>query len=265
MVGNIISASASIHEAAEQGAKLIATPEMTSLMDMRKGALLGKAVPEADDPALAAFRELAAELKVHLLIGSLPVRLSEQKCANRSFLIAPTGAVAARYDKIHMFDVAVNDGQDYRESAKFEPGREAIVADAGPLSLGLSVCYDLRFPHLYRMLAQAGANVLCVPAAFTRVTGQAHWHVLLRARAIENGAYVLAPAQGGHHADGRETYGHSLVVAPWGEIIAELGTEPGVLIADLDLALVAEARRKIPALTHDRPIAPARQPALKSP
>jgi predicted amidohydrolase len=255
VAGNIGAASVAIREAAAGGAKFIATPEMTSLMDTRKGALLAKTVPEAEDTALAAFRKLAAELSIHLLVGSLPIRLSPGKCANRSYLLEPSGAIAARYDKIHMFDVQVGDGQDYRESAKFEPGRAAVLAPVGPLTLGLSVCYDLRFPQLYRALAQAGANVLCVPAAFTRVTGEAHWQVLLRARAIENGAYVLAPAQGGRHTDGRETYGHSLIVGPWGEVVAEAGTEPGIILADLDVAAVAAARAKIPALTHDRPIA----------
>jgi predicted amidohydrolase len=236
---------------------------MTSLMDMRKGALLAKTVSEERDEALAAFRVLAAELGVHLLIGSLPIRVSEEKCANRSFLLAPGGVIAARYDKIHMFDVAVGDGQHYRESAKFEPGRDTVLAEVGPLTLGLTVCYDLRFPHLYRALAKLGATVLCVPAAFTQVTGEAHWHVLLRARAIENGAYVIAPAQGGRHADGRQTYGHSLVVGPWGEILAEAGTEPAVLLAELDPAAVTEARRKIPSLAYDRPIRPPASSGLK--
>ena len=255
VAANIATASAKIREAAAGGAKLIATPEMTSLMDARRGALLSKTVGEEDDPALAAFRKLAAELSVYLLVGSLPIRIATEKCANRSYLLTPSGAIAASYDKIHMFDVQVGDGQNYRESAKFEPGQAAVIAPAGPLTLGLSVCYDLRFPYLYRALAKAGADVLCVPAAFTRVTGEAHWHVLLRARAIENGAYVIAPAQSGTHADGRETYGHSLVVGPWGEVIAEAGTNPTVLLADLDLTAVAAARNKIPALNHDRPFA----------
>lgn len=252
---NVEAATAGIRAAAAEGARLIATPEMTSLMDMRPGALMAKARPEAEDEALPAFRALAAELGRFLLIGSLPIRLTEKACANRSFLLSPEGAILARYDKIHMFDVEVGDGQSYRESAKFQAGRAAVLARAETLTLGLTVCYDVRFPHLYRTLAQAGADVIAVPAAFTRVTGEAHWHVLLRARAIENGCYVIAPAQGGRHADGRETFGHSLVVGPWGEVLAEGGTAPGVITAEIVPAAVREARRKIPSLGHDRPIA----------
>lgn len=252
---NVEFASGLIRQAQASGAALIATPEMTSLMDMRPGALLAKAQSERDDHALAAFRALAKDLGVWLLIGSLPIRLTNDKCSNRSFLLSPEGAVAARYDKVHMFDVQVGDGQNYRESAKFIAGDRAVIAEAAGFKLGLSVCYDLRFAYLYRRLGQAGAEILCVPSAFTRVTGAAHWHVLLRARAIETGAYVIAPAQGGTHADGRETYGHSLVVSPWGEILAEGGTDPQIVLADLDHASVLEARRKIPALTHDRPLA----------
>ena len=251
---NIEAASAGIRQAAADGAQLIATPEMTSLMDMRPGALMAKTRPEAEDEALPAFQRLAAELQRTLLIGSLPIRLGPATCANRSFFIDGSGAILARYDKIHMFDVEVGDGQSYRESARFEPGRAAVLAQAEGMTLGLTVCYDLRFPYLYRTLAQAGAEMLCVPAAFTRVTGEAHWHVLLRARAIETGSYVIAPAQGGRHEDGRETYGHSLVVGPWGEVLAEAGTEPAVLVAQIDPEAVRAARRRIPALTHDRPV-----------
>ena len=253
---NIETASAGIREAARQGAALIGTPEMTSIMDMRKGALLAKAKPEAEDEALPAFRGLAAELGKILLIGSLPIRVSAEKCANRSYLLGEDGEILARYDKIHMFDVEVGDGQTYRESAKFERGTKAVLAQAKAWKIGLTVCYDVRFPHLYRTLAKAGAGLLTVPAAFTRVTGEAHWHVLLRARAIETGSYVMAPAQAGRHQDGRETYGHSLLVGPWGEILAE-GDATGqeVLIADIDRDAVREARRRIPALQHDVPIA----------
>lgn len=258
VAANVEAASALIRRAQQQGAALIATPEMTSLMDMRPGALRDKTRPEAEDVALAAFRALAEELQIWLLVGSLPIRVGPEMCANRSFLLTPTGAIAARYDKIHMFDVEIGDGQTYRESKAFAPGAEAVVADlpfAGT-RLGLSVCYDLRFPALYRALAQAGAEILAVPAAFTRVTGEAHWHVLLRARAIENGAFVIAPAQGGRHKDGRETFGHSLIIGPWGEVLAEGEAEPGIVVAELDLSAVARARQRIPSLRHDRRFSP---------
>jgi predicted amidohydrolase len=250
---NVDAASALIRRAAGEGAELIATPEMTSLLDRKPGAVFAKSTTEAADPALAAFRALAAELKVWLLIGSLPIRADAARCANRSFLIGPDGAVAARYDKIHMFDVQLNAGNIYRESESFAAGGEAVLAATPKVKLGMTVCYDVRFPHLFRDLARSGAEVIAVPAAFTRITGEAHWHVLLRARAIETGSFIIAPAQCGKHADGRETYGHSLIVGPWGEVLAEAGVEPGVIAASLDLAQVADARRKIPALEHDRP------------
>jgi predicted amidohydrolase len=254
---NIEAATAGIRRAAGEGARLIGTPEMTSLMDIRKGALLAKTKPEAEDEALAAFRALAAEFGRVLLIGSLAIRISPEKCANRSYLLGAGGEILARYDKIHMFDVEVGDGQTYRESAKFEPGAKVVLAQAEAWKIGLTVCYDLRFPYLYRTLAQAGAELLCVPAAFTRITGEAHWHVLLRARAIETGSYVMAPAQAGRHPDGRETYGHSLVVGPWGDILAEGGgTGPEVLTVEIDPAAVREARRRIPAILRDLPMAP---------
>jgi predicted amidohydrolase len=250
---NVDAASALIRRAAGEGAELIATPEMTSLLDRKPGAVFAKSTTEAADPALAAFRALAAELKVWLLIGSLPIRADAARCANRSFLIGPDGAVAARYDKIHMFDVQLNAGNIYRESESFAAGGEAVLAATPKVKLGMTVCYDVRFPHLFRDLARSGAEVIAVPAAFTRITGEAHWHVLLRARAIETGSFIIAPAQCGKHADGRETYGHSLIVGPWGEVLAGAGVEPGVIAASLDLAQVADARRKIPALEHDRP------------
>jgi predicted amidohydrolase len=263
VAANIEAASKLIRRAKADGAYFVATPEMTSLMDIRPGALNKKTRPEAEDQALAAFRALAEDLAIWLLIGSLPIRIGPDTCANRSFLISPSGAVAARYDKIHMFDVEVGDGQSYRESKKFASGERAVVADipvpGGGIEsarLGLSICYDARFPQLYRALAKAGAEILMVPSAFTRVTGEAHWQVLLRARAIENGAFVMAPAQGGLHRDGRETFGHSLIVGPWGEILAEAATEPTVITASLDLSAVEEARRRIPALGHDRSFRP---------
>ncbi len=249
---NVEAASALIRRAAEEGAELIATPEMTSLLDRKPGAVFAKSTTEEADPALAAFSNLAAELRVWLLIGSLPIRADGTRCANRSFLIAPDGGVAARYDKIHMFDVQLNAGNIYRESDGFAAGGEAVLAAMPKAKLGLTVCYDVRFPHLYRDLARAGAEVIFVPSAFTRITGEAHWHILLRARAIETGSFILAPAQCGKHADGRETYGHSLIVGPWGEVLAEAGVEPGVISARLDLAAVEDARSRIPSLTHDR-------------
>lgn len=247
---NIRDASDVIREAAALGAQLIATPEMTSLLDIRPGKAAGRIVAENEDKALSAFKALAQELCVWLVIGSLPVRHAQDtRAANRSFLIAPNGSLQARYDKIHMFDVDVGDGQSYRESTAYRPGQHAILADMPIAKLGMSICYDLRFPSLYRALAQAGADILCIPSAFTRITGEAHWHVLVRARAIETGTFVLAPAQGGQHEDGRRTFGHSLIVSPWGEILAEAeGTEPGVIVADLDLDAVAEARRRVPSL-----------------
>lgn len=258
---NIAAAEALIREAAGRGARLVATPEMTSLLDRKPGAVFAASVDEAQDRALSAFRELTQDLKVWLLVGSIPVRANDRQCFNRSLLVGPDGAITARYDKIHMFDVQLNAGNVYRESEGFLAGDKACVADVDGVRLGLTVCYDVRFPHLYRQLAKAGAQVISVPAAFTRITGEAHWHVLLRARAIETGSYIIAPAQGGRHEDGRETYGHSLIVDPWGEVVADAGgAEPGIITATLDLSRVEEARRKIPALAHDRGIAPPSDP-----
>lgn len=252
MTENIASTSELIREAAENGADLIMTPEMTSLMELGRQNLFAQIRPEDEDPALKAFRALAAELGRWLLIGSLAIRTSEEKAANRSFLIAPDGGIVAKYDKLHMFDVDLAGGESYRESASYAAGSEAVTADLPWGRLGMTVCYDLRFPALYRALAKQGAAFLAIPAAFTRKTGEAHWHVLMRARAIENGCFVFAPAQGGTHENGRETYGHSLIVAPWGEVLAEGGTEPGVIYADVDPAAVDVARQRIPSLQHDR-------------
>jgi len=249
---NVAVASDMIRAAAADGATLVATPEMTTLLERRRKAVLDAARPEDDDRALPVFRNLAAELGIHLLIGSIPIRLGPRSLANRSFFIGPDGAIVARYGKSHRFDVTLDSGESYRESAVYEAGAEAVIARMPKAALGLSVCYDLRFPHLYRALAKAGADILMVPSAFTRTTGRAHWHVLLRARAIETGCFVLAPAQTGHHADGRETYGHSLAVAPWGEVLADGGEAVGVTVVDLDLSEVAAARGRIPALEHDR-------------
>ena len=244
-----------VRQAREAGADFVALPENCTQIEPDKAKVLAEAQPEERHPAVPRLGGLAAELGIWLLAGSLTVKADPRHVWNRSLLFGPDGAVAARYDKIHLFDVEVGDGQTYRESAQVAPGRTAVLAELPWGRLGLSVCYDLRFPHLYRLLAQAGAAVLTIPAAFTRVTGAAHWHVLLRARAIETGCYVLAPAQCGTHVGGRQTYGHSLIVDPWGGILAEAGEAPGVVTARIDPAAVVEARRRIPALTHDRPIA----------
>jgi len=249
---NLRIASQLVREARAAKAEFIATPENTNLMAADGGAKLELSRPEDDDPALAAFRTLAEELGVWLLVGSLAIKVSDTQTANRSFLIAPRGTIAARYDKVHLFDVDLPSGEQYRESRSVAGGAAAITADLPWGRIGLSVCYDLRFPQLYRALAKAGAFALTVPSAFTETTGKAHWHVLLRARAIENGAFVIAPAQGGVHANGRRTYGHSLVVSPWGEILAESGTEPGVVLADIDPEEAVAARTRIPSLQHDR-------------
>lgn len=250
---NVRTASELIRQAKADGAHFIATPENTTLMAPDGGAKLERSFPEAQDPALPVFRTLAEELGIWLLIGSLAIKVSETKTANRSFLIDPKGRITNRYDKVHLFDVDLPSGEKYRESNSVAGGNMAVLAEVPWGKLGLSICYDLRFPQLYRALAKAGAFALTVPSAFTETTGKAHWHVLLRARAIENGAFVIAPAQGGHHANGRKTYGHSLIVAPWGEILAEAGTDPCVITAEIDPQASAEARNRIPNLLHDRP------------
>jgi predicted amidohydrolase len=249
---NIKITSALIREARAKGADFIATPENTTLMAPDGGAKLDRSFAEDADPALPAFRALAEELGAWLLIGSLAIKVSDTKTANRSFLIDAKGRIAARYDKIHLFDTDPGSGERYRESNTVEGGHSAVVADLPWGTLGMTICYDLRFAALYRQLAKAGAFMLSVPSAFTETTGKAHWHVLLRARAIENGAFVIAPAQGGMHANGRQTYGHSLIIAPWGEILAEAGTEPGVIVADIDPAASLSARSRLPSLMHDR-------------
>jgi predicted amidohydrolase len=252
VIGNIDAAAKFVREAKSLGAVYVQTPEQTSLMELDRAALFAHIVEEERDPALAAFQELARELQIHLHIGSLAVKISPEKAANRTFVIDPKGEIAARYDKIHMFDVNLANGESYRESNTYRPGEAAVVVPLPFCKVGLTICYDVRFPALYRALAEAGADVLTVPAAFTKQTGEAHWHLLLRARAVETGCFVLATAQGGHHENGRDTFGHSLVVDPWGRVIAEAGIEPGVTIADIDLALVAEARGRVPALEHGR-------------
>jgi predicted amidohydrolase len=255
---NVLQAVGLIRKAAAQGSQLIATPEMTTLLDRKPGAVWEKSTTEALDPGLKTFRELAKKLRVRLLIGSIAIRTEQQgKCANRSFLIGPEGEIEARYDKIHMFDVQLNAGNVYKESDSFAAGSEAVIARLPQGELGMTVCYDVRFPDLYRGLALSGAKVIAVPAAFTKITGEAHWHILLRSRAIETGCFVIAPAQGGKHEDGRETYGHSLIIDPWGEVIADGGVEPGIITATLDLTKVDEVRGKIPSLKHIRGFKPA--------
>jgi len=253
VAANIAAAEKLIREAKLAGAAFVATPEMTSLFEAESDALFAKVRIEDDDTALKAFRRLAEELSLWLLIGSLPIKVGERQCANRQFLINAKGQVVAWYDKVHMFDVDLPGGETYRESRNYRRGERAVVADMPWGKLGLSVCYDLRFPQLYRTLAKAGASYLVIPAAFTHTTGQAHWHILQRARAIETGCFVIAPAQGGKHENGRRTFGHSLIVDPWGEILAEGGEDPGIVVADIDPAKVTEARTRVPALTHDRP------------
>ena len=245
-----------VREAAAAGARFIATPEGTNVLQKDRELLLPMLRSQDEDVVVAGLRAAAKALRVWVLIGSALVKREDGKAANRSFLISPDGAIAATYDKLHMFDVDLPSGETARESATYEPGAQAVTARAGDLKLGMTVCYDLRFPALYRALALAGAEVMTIPAAFTRPTGAAHWEVLMRARAIETGSFVLAPAQGGRHEDGRGTWGHSIVVAPWGEVLAQLDhDEPGVLMADLDLPAAAKARAAIPNLANARPFA----------
>lgn len=249
-----------VRQAAAGGARLILTPEGTNLLEQRRERRAEAIVDEAEDIAVIGLRRLAAELGVHLLIGSVLVRSGvsgDDRAANRSLLIDPSGAIVARYDKLHVFDVDLPTGESWRESRAVRPGEAAVIGETPWGGLGMSVCYDLRFPHLYRRLTGAGARLLAVPAAFTVPTGQAHWDVLLRARAIETGSFVLAPAQGGLHEDGRATWGRSMVVGPWGEVVAALDhDDPGVLHARLDMEAVDRARSAIPALSHDRDFAP---------
>jgi predicted amidohydrolase len=252
---NIRTAARLTREAVARGAGITCLPEYFSGVTLRDGLLHPAAFAEQRHPVLQAFADLARETRAWLLLGSLGVLAGDGRIFNRGYLLAPSGAVAARYDKIHMFDVELTAGAPLRESATIAPGDCAVVADTGLCTIGLTICYDLRFPHLYRRLAQAGAGVLAVPAAFTRVTGEAHWHVLTRARAIENGCYVAAPCQYGTLPGGAECFGHSLIIDPWGRVLADGGVDEGIVIAELDLAEVSKARARIPALSHDRPFA----------
>ena len=249
---NMDAAARLIGEAKAGGADYVQTPEMTNILEVSRERLFAAIVPEEQDASLATFRELARALEIYLHVGSLAVKASADKAVNRSFLIDRRGEVVARYDKIHMFDVDLKGGESYRESRSYRPGDLAVLTDLPWGRLGLSICYDLRFPALYRALAEAGATFLAIPSAFTKQTGEAHWHVLMRARAIENGSFVFAAAQGGEHENGRSTFGHSLVVDPWGRVLAEGGTEPGVVFADIDPAEVSLARSRIPSLQHGR-------------
>ena len=249
---NLAAALELIDAAKEAGADYVLTPEMTNILAAKREQLFAKIVAEEQDATLTTLREVARKLAIYIHIGSLAVKVSPDKAANRSFVIDRRGEVVARYDKIHMFDVDLAGGESYRESNTYRPGELAMVADLPWGRLGLTVCYDLRFPALYRALAEAGASFLAIPSAFTRQTGEAHWHVLQRARAIENGCFVFAAAQGGKHENGRETYGHSLVVDPWGRILAEGGTEPGVVMAQVDPSEAVAARSRIPSLHHGR-------------
>ena len=249
-----------VRDAVAGGAKFVLTPECTNGLSSNRSHQNAEFHHEADDPTLAGLRAVAGTAGIWLLIGSIGLKTDDEdgRFANRSFLIAPDGTIAARYDKIHMFDVNVSDTEVYRESAGYRPGGQAIVADTLHGRIGMTICYDLRFPHLYRRLAQSGAQIITVPAAFNHITGAAHWEVLLRARAIETGCFIFAPAQTGFHPEtagkGRHTYGHSLVVSPWGKVLADGGTSPGVTFADIDLDEVTNARARIPSLSHDRQI-----------
>ena len=249
---NIDDAVRLIGEAKTAGADYVQTPEMTNILVAKREQLFSTIVEEEADPSLARLREVARKLGLVVHIGSLAIKIAPERAANRSFLIDAKGEIVARYDKIHMFDVDLGNGESYRESKNYRAGEAAVLGDLRWGRLGLTVCYDLRFPALYRALAEAGATMLAIPSAFTKQTGEAHWQVLMRARAIENGSFVFAAAQGGKHENGRETFGHSLIVDPWGRVLAEGGTEPGVVMAEIDPAEVAKARGRIPSLEHGR-------------
>ncbi len=251
---NLDMAERLIRRASAGGADYVQTPENTSFMELEAERVAALVQSEDDSEPLARFRDLAKELGIWLHIGSLATRIDDTRIANRSYLIGPDGEVAARYDKLHMFDVDLPNGETYRESQNYRPGEKAVVVELPLGRLGLSICYDLRFPALYRALANAGADLIAIPSAFTKQTGAAHWRVLVRARAIETGAFVLAATQGGTHENGRQTFGHSIIVSPWGEVLAEAGEDPTVIFADIDLAESAAARARIPALRHGRDI-----------
>ena len=253
LAGALTHAAPLVRRAAEAGAELIVTPEASNILQRDRALLFEQLTTVEDDPVVQGLADLAAELKVRIVIGSVLVRREGGRCANRAVVIGPEGRTEATYDKIHMFDVDLPTGERHRESAVYVPGERAVIAPTPSGGLGLTICYDLRFPQLFRRLAQGGATMIAAPAAFTRPTGEAHWEILLRARAIETGAFVLAAAQGGTHEDGRATWGRSMIVGPWGEVLARAeGDEPGVALADLDLAEAAKARQAIPALANGR-------------
>jgi len=256
VAANITHAAQASRAAAHAGAELICLPENFTCLEQKDDLYLSRGYSEANHPALPAFKALALELGVFLALGSLTIKVSETKVANRSFLLSPSGEILTRYDKVHLFDVRLRNGEYYLESNAVAPGEGARLAPLPWGNLGLSICYDVRFAYLYRTLATAGADFLAIPAAFTHTTGMAHWHVLVRARAIETGCYVFAAGQCGTRRWGRRTYGHSLIVDPWGEVLADGGTEPGFILAEVETAKVAEARAMIPALNHTREIAP---------
>ena len=241
-----------VREAALQGADYVQTPEVSNMMQVNRAALFEHLADQNDDLSLKGYRDLARELKIHLHIGSLALRATPERAVNRSFLLGPNGDILASYDKIHMFDIDLDNGESYRESANYQPGDTAVITDLPWGRLGMTICYDVRFPSLYRALAESGATFLAVPSAFTKKTGEAHWHTLLRARAIENGCFVFAAAQTGHHENKRETFGHSLIVDPWGVVLADGGTETGVVLATIDPAKVETARKSILSLQHGR-------------
>ncbi len=253
MTPSIAAIEPLIRSAAKDGAQLIQLPEMATMIEPQNPKVLEKAVVESADPGLKRFRELTRETKTWMIVGSLLIKQEgESRVVNRSYMINPAGEITARYDKLHMYDVDLATGESYRESATVRPGNRAIIAGSPWGPIGLSVCYDLRFAYLYRALAQGGAGYLAIPAAFTYTTGKAHWHILCRARAIETGSYVFAANQCGIHAEGRRTWGHSLIVSPWGEVLADGGEDVGYIVADVDPAKVQEARQAVPALHHDR-------------
>jgi len=252
VAGNAQTVKNAIAQAARNGASFISTPEMTNFLAKSRQQSFDRAVPEADDVVLKTAIDAAKHHSVWVHLGSICVRLSDDTLANRTILIGPDGAIHARYDKIHMFDVELGGDESYRESALYRPGDRAVTAQVGSAKLGLSICYDLRFGGLYRALARAGADILCIPAAFTQPTGEAHWETLLRARAIENGCFVLAAGQTGHHESGRKTHGHSMMIDPWGRVLKSLERQTGLLYSELALSLVQDARSKISSLDHDR-------------
>ena len=249
---NIREVDRLVRSARAVGAGLICTSENFTCIEFGADRILAKALPEPEHPAIPHFTALAKELGAWLLLGSLTIKVGPSKVNNRSYLVDPGGRVVARYDKLHLFDVQLRGGEMYRESATVAPGDRAVLAELPWGALGMTICYDVRFAYLYRALAQAGASFLSIPAAFTKTTGAAHWHTLVRARAIETGCYVFAPAQCGQHAGGRKTFGHALIIDPWGEVLADAGDQPGYIMAEVDAAKVVAARRMIPSLEHDR-------------